>query len=78
MLVVIPLVFALLPGVTLDSGWAWVPLTNIALAMKELFKGTMDYYALLNIFLSTCAVAAVFIGFAYIGLKRKKYFLDNR
>lgn len=71
-LVIVPLVLALLPGVTLDSGWAWVPLTNVALAMKELFKGTMDYYALFSIFASTSAVAVAFIAFCVFWFKKER------
>ncbi len=54
--VFIPIILAMLPGVTLDGGWSWVPLTNVALAIKELIKGTMDYSALLAIFISTAII----------------------
>jgi len=56
MLAFVPIILAMLPGVSLDSGWAWVPLTNVALAIKELIKGTMDYSALFAIFISTAVI----------------------
>ncbi|HAT32657.1 MAG TPA: ABC transporter, partial [Janthinobacterium sp.] len=42
-LTMLPTAVGLLPGVELNWMWAMVPLTNVALAMKELVKGTMDY-----------------------------------
>lgn len=40
---IIPVMLANLPGLQLDWGWACVPLVNIAMAMKELAKGTMAW-----------------------------------
>ena len=54
---------ALLPGVELNWKWAMVPLTNIALAIKELVKGTMDYSMLIAIFGSSFFIALVFLLF---------------
>lgn len=55
---IVPAVLALLPGVELNWFWAWVPVTNVSLAMKELLKGTMDYSMLLAIFASSTLIAA--------------------
>ena len=68
----LPIIFSILPGVTLQGPWAWVPLTNIALAMKELIKGTMDYTALAAIFISTTAIAVVCLIFCVYWFKREK------
>jgi sodium transport system permease protein len=54
---IVPAVLALLPGVELNWFWAWVPVTNVSLAMKELLKGTMDYSMLLAIFASSTLIA---------------------
>jgi len=54
---IVPAVLALLPGVELNWFWAWVPVTNVSLAMKELLKGTMDYSMLLAIFTSSTMIA---------------------
>lgn len=70
--VFIPIIFAMLPGVTLQDGWAWVPLTNVALALKELVKGTMDYSALLAIFASTALIAGACLWFCVVWFKREK------
>ena len=55
---IVPAVLALLPGVELNWFWAWIPVTNVSLAMKELLKGTMDYSMLLAIFASSTLIAA--------------------
>lgn len=68
----VPIIFAILPGVTLQGFWAWVPLTNVALAMKELIKGTMDYTALVAIFASTTIIAGVCLSFCVYWFKREK------
>lgn len=62
-LMIVPAVLALLPGVELNWKWAMVPLTNIALAIKELVKGTMDYSMLVAIFGSSFVIALVFLLF---------------
>jgi sodium transport system permease protein len=70
--VIIPVILALLPGVELKGGWAWVPLTNVALAMKELVKGTMDYFQLIAIFGSTVVIAGALIAFCVYWFKQEK------
>lgn len=70
--VFIPIILAMLPGVSLDSGWAWVPLTNVALAIKELIKGTMDYSALLAIFASTAIIGAALLLFCVNWFNKEK------
>lgn len=71
-LVIIPIIFAMLPGVELTGGWAWVPLTNVALAIKELIKGTMDYYQLFAIFGSTVVIAGALIAFCVYWFNKEK------
>ncbi|GAB3038060.1 ABC transporter permease [Bowmanella dokdonensis] len=70
--VILPIVLATLPGVDLDSGWAWVPITNVALAIKELIKGTMDYYSLIAIFGSTAVIAGALIAFCVYWFNQEK------
>lgn len=70
--VIVPVLLAMLPGVELKGGWAWVPLTNVALAIKELIKGTMDYLALVPIFLSTAIIAGALIAFCNYWFNREK------
>jgi len=70
--VIIPAMLALLPGVELKGGWAWAPLVNVALAMKELVKGTMDYFQLIAIFGSTVIIAGVLLAFCIYWFKQEK------
>ncbi|QHJ13694.1 ABC transporter permease protein NatB [Paraglaciecola mesophila] len=70
--VIIPVMVALMPGVELKGGWSWVPLTNVALAMKELVKGTMDYFQLIAIFGSTALIALLLLGFCVYWFKQEK------
>jgi sodium transport system permease protein len=71
-LVVIPIVISLLPGVELKGVWAWVPITNASLAMKELVKGTMDYYQLFAIFGSTVIIAGALFAFCVYWFNQEK------
>jgi len=71
-LVVVPIMLALLPGVELKGGWAWVPVTNVSLAMKELVKGTMDYYQLFAIFGSTVIIAGALFAFCVYWFNQEK------
>jgi sodium transport system permease protein len=61
MLTIMPLVLAMVPGVELNWLWASVPLTNIALAMKEIVKGTMDYQKFLMILFSSSVIAGLLL-----------------
>ncbi|MDR7051806.1 sodium transport system permease protein [Duganella sp. 3397] len=60
--IILPTMVALLPGVEMNWGWAMVPLTNVALAMKELVKGTMEYRMLSAIMLSSTITAGLLLG----------------
>ncbi len=72
MFTIVPVIMAMLPGVELKGGWAWVPLTNVALAIKELIKGTMDYVQLIAIFGSTAAIAGALIAFCVYWFNQEK------
>ncbi|MEM6992006.1 MAG: ABC transporter permease [Myxococcota bacterium] len=63
MVCILPAVAAMLPGVELNTTWALVPVSNIALAIKELLKGTMDYTMLVAILGSSTVIAAVLLWF---------------
>jgi len=69
--VIVPVMLAMLPGVELKGGWAWVPLTNVALAIKELIKGTMDYFQLFAIFSSTAVIAGALLYFCVYWFNKK-------
>ncbi len=72
MVIIVPIVMATLPGIELKGIWAWVPLTNVALAMKELIKGTMDYYQLIGIFGSTAVIGGGLLVFCVHWFNKEK------
>jgi sodium transport system permease protein len=70
--VIVPVIIAAVPGIELKGVWAWVPLTNVALAIKELIKGTMDYLQLFAIFGSSVIIAGALIAFCVYWFKQEK------
>ncbi|MDJ0836500.1 MAG: ABC transporter permease [Acidobacteriota bacterium] len=75
-LIILPAVVAMLP-VELDWKWAMVPVSNVALAIKELVKGTMDYTMLAVIFGSTVLVGAAGFLFCINWFKRESVLFRN-
>ncbi|GAA0540435.1 hypothetical protein GCM10009098_04990 [Rheinheimera aquimaris] len=71
-LIFVPLVAAMMPGVELNAKTALVPVMNVALAIKELIKGTADYMMLALIFGSTLLLAAAAIGFCVHWFQQEK------
>lgn len=71
-LIFIPLVAAMMPGVELSGKTAVIPVMNVALAIKELIKGTADSGLLLLIFASTLVLAGVFITFCVRWFQQEK------
>ncbi|WKE64014.1 ABC transporter permease [Gallaecimonas kandeliae] len=69
---IMPIVVAMLPGVTLDAHWALVPITNVALAIKEILKGTIDYGLLWLILASTLVIAGLLISFCVYCFRQEK------
>ncbi|MBB1300332.1 ABC transporter permease [Pseudoalteromonas sp. SR44-8] len=61
--VIFPIIVALLPNVELTAKTAFIPVTNVALAIKEIIKGTIDYTLLGLIFLATVVVAGALLAF---------------
>jgi sodium transport system permease protein len=59
MVVILPAIAAMLPGVELTSKLALVPILNMSLLCKELVTGTYHWNYIAIIFLSTCVYAAV-------------------
>ena len=58
-----PVMVAMLPGIELNEKWSLVPISNVALAIKEILKGTIDYSMLIYIFISTLIFAILSILF---------------
>lgn len=71
-MIFLPLVAAMMPGVELTTKTALVPIMNVALAIKELIKGTADYGLLALIFGSTILLASIAIGFCVHWFQQEK------
>lgn len=67
-----PVILAIIPGIELKGVWAWIPLTNVALAIKELIKGTMDYVQLFSIFGSSVILAGALLAFCVYWFNQEK------
>ena len=61
--VIFPIIVALLPNVELTAKTAFIPVTNVALTIKEIIKGTVDYTLVGLIFLATVIVAGTLLAF---------------
>lgn len=72
MVVFMPLVVAILPGVELNWKTAMVPVLNVALSIKELVKGTIDYLLLAAVLGSTLLIAAAAIAFCVSWFQKEK------
>ncbi len=58
-----PVMVAMLPGIKLNWTWSLVPISNVALAIKEILKGTIDYTMLISILASSTVFALLSIAF---------------
>lgn len=77
MLLIVPIILAMLPGVELNWFWSMVPLTNVSLAMKELVKGTMDYRMFAAILLSTTLIAGALLAWCRWWFNREDVLFRN-
>jgi len=77
MLLIVPIIVAMLPGVELNWFWSMVPLTNVSLAMKELVKGTMDYRMFAAILLSTTLIAGALLAWCRWWFNREEVLFRN-
>ena len=57
----IPIAVSLLPNMELTSKTALIPLTNVALAIKEIIKGTVNYADVAMIFAASATLAALLL-----------------
>lgn len=72
MLTFVPIVAALVPGITLNWKTAMVPVMNVALAIKEIIKGTVDTSMVSTIFMSQVVMAIVVIYFSIRWFNREE------
>lgn len=71
-IVLMPLMVAMAPGVELSVTTALLPITNIALAIKELMKGTAELGLISLILASSVAIAAALIAFCVHWFQQEK------
>lgn len=71
-MIFVPLAAAMMPGVELTTKTALIPVMNVALAIKELIKGTADYGLLALILGSTILLAAALIAFCVHWFQQEK------
>lgn len=69
--IVLPAMMGMLPGVELNAGLAWVPILNISLACKEMLSGVWHWGNLALIFVSTFAYAGIALGAAVALFRRE-------
>jgi sodium transport system permease protein len=72
MVIFMPLVVSILPGIELNWKLAMVPVLNVALGIKELVKGTIDYSLLAVVLLSTLVLAGAMIAFCVSWFQKEK------
>lgn len=66
-----PVMIVMLPGVQLDGIWSYVPISNVALAIKEILKGTIEYQHLIGIFGSSVVFALLSVLFCVYWFKKE-------
>lgn len=71
MLAFMPLVVAMMPNMELTFKTAIIPVTNVALAIKEIIKGTVDYSLLGMIFIATVVLAGALMAFCVHWFKKE-------
>ncbi|GAB0109300.1 ABC transporter permease [Pseudoalteromonas distincta] len=62
MVVFFPIIISIMPNMELTAKTAFIPVTNVALAIKEIVKGTVDYTFVGLIFLATALIAGALLG----------------
>ncbi|NVJ65087.1 MAG: ABC transporter permease [Gammaproteobacteria bacterium] len=68
----VPVIVAFVPGMELNWKTALIPVTNVALAMKDLIKGTVDYGMIAVLLLSTALIAGALLYFVTQFFKKEK------
>ncbi len=71
-IVIAPLIIAMLPGINLNMQWAMVPISNVALAVKDILKGQFDIQLLIFVWLFQFLLAAAMLAFSVFWFKQEK------
>ncbi len=70
--IIVPAVMGMMPFIELNNASAFIPITNIALAAKEIIAGTLNYthYAFVVFSLCIYAVISVFVASIWFGKEK--------
>lgn len=71
-MVFLPIMASMLPGMKLGDGWSLVPIINTSLAIKEVVKGTITVADYASVFASTLAVAGLLLALSVYWCKREE------
>jgi len=52
MLIIFPIMIGLMPGITLNTSTAWIPILNVSLAMNDIIAGTLSWTLYAEVMLS--------------------------
>jgi sodium transport system permease protein len=69
--VILPAVAAMLPGVELDTRLALIPILNVSLVSKELVAGIYDWPVIAVIFSTSCVYAGIALAAAIAAFRRE-------
>ena len=69
--VIMPAIIGMLPGIELNAQLAMVPILNLSLVCKEMLSGVWHWNYIAIIFGSTCIYAGVALAFAVRMFKRE-------
>ena len=72
LVVILPVVFGLLPGIELNSQTALIPILNVSLATKDVISGTIEPLHLVLSYVSLFTLAAVSIWFCVVWFNREE------
>jgi sodium transport system permease protein len=63
-IVLLPAIIGMLPGIDLNAPLAWIPLLNLSLVCKEMLSGVWHWGYIAIVFASTCLYAAIALALA--------------
>jgi sodium transport system permease protein len=66
-----PIMASMLPGMKLGDGWSLVPIVNTALAIKEVVKGTITALDYASVLASTSLIAGLLLALCVYWCKRE-------
>lgn len=59
LIVIMPIAIGMMPGITLDTSTAWIPILNVSLAMNDIIAGTLSIPLYFEVMLSLLAFTAL-------------------